>query len=120
LSGILGIPKGAEIAISDMLDDCAELKSGQEVVILAQMDGLYGGDNLVDQEAISWIQQAATHRGANVSVLWINEQTKAHAWRFPPVVKAGTGQENNLSAQFCGYCSATLHKLGPNSSRADN
>ena len=91
MGSLQGIPKGAVIAINDMLDNCALLKPGQEVVILADIDGLYGGDNLVDQEAVSWIQQAVTYRGANASVLWINEVAKPHAWRFPPVVKAAAG-----------------------------
>jgi hypothetical protein len=82
-----GIPKGAIIAINDMLDYCAKIQPGQEVLILAQIDGLYGGDNLVDQEAIAWIQSAVHQRGANASVLWIDEPAKPHAWRFPPVVK---------------------------------
>ena len=83
-----GIPKGAAVAINDLLDHCARIQPGQEVVLLAHVDGLHGGDNLVDQEAISWIQSAIQHRGANASVLWIDEPAKPHAWRLPPVVKA--------------------------------
>jgi len=83
-----GIPKGAAVAINDLLDHCAKIQPGQEVVLLAHVDGLYGGDNLVDQEAISWIQAAIQLRGANASVLWIDEPVKPHAWRLPPVVKA--------------------------------
>ena len=83
-----GIPKGAAIAINDLLDQCAKIQAGQEVLLLAHIDGLYGGDNLVDEEAISWIQTALQLRGANASVLWIDEQAKPHAWRLPPVVKA--------------------------------
>src|SRR4030042_7081394 len=83
-----GIPKGAAVAINDLLDQCAKVQPGQEVVLLAHIDGLYGGDNLVDQEAISWIKTAVQFRGANASVLWIDEPAKVHAWRFPPVVKA--------------------------------
>ncbi|MDP2268678.1 MAG: hypothetical protein Q8K46_05850, partial [Deltaproteobacteria bacterium] len=86
-----GIPRGAAIAIGDMLDNCAKIKSGQEVVILAHVDGLYGGDNLVDETAIAWIQTAVQHRGANPTVLWIDEPAKPHAWRLPPVVKAAMG-----------------------------
>ena len=82
-----GIPKGALVAISDLLDQCARIQPGQEVLLLAQIDGLYGGDNFVDREAISWIQSAIQYRGANPSVLWIDEPAKLHAWRFPPVVK---------------------------------
>jgi len=83
-----GIPRGAAIAIDDMLDHCARIKAGQEVLILAQVDGLYGGDNLVDEQAIGWIQAAVQHRGANASALWIDEPARPHAWRVPPVVKA--------------------------------
>ncbi|MFH1487609.1 MAG: hypothetical protein ABII06_01780, partial [Pseudomonadota bacterium] len=82
-----GIPRGAAVAIDDMLDHCALIQAGQEVLILAQVDGLYGGDNLVDEQAVSWIQAAVQHRGANPSVLWIDEPARAHAWRIPPVVK---------------------------------
>ena len=45
-----GIPRGAALAIDDMLDNCALIRPGQEVLILAQIDGLYGGDNLVDED----------------------------------------------------------------------
>jgi hypothetical protein len=83
-----GIPSGAAIAIDDMLDKCAQIRAGQEVLVLAHIDGLYGGDNLVDDQAISWIQTAIQNRGANASVLWIDEPVKPHAWRIPPVVKA--------------------------------
>lgn len=76
------------MAIDDLLDHCAKVRQGQEVVILAHIDGLYGGDNLVDETAISWIQAAVQQRGANASVLWIDEQAKPHHWRLPPVVKA--------------------------------
>jgi hypothetical protein len=82
-----GIPKAAAIAINDMLDHCARIQSGQEVLILAHIDGLHGGDNLVDQEVISWIQTSVQLRGANASVLWIDEPARPHAWRLPPVVK---------------------------------
>jgi len=88
MSTLSGIPKGALVAINDLLDNCAKIQAGQEVLLLAQIDGLYGGDNLVDQEAISWIQTGIQSRGANASVLWIDEPAKPHAWRFPPTVKA--------------------------------
>jgi len=87
MSTVSGIPGNAVIAISDMLDNCARIKPGQEVLLLAHIDGLYGGDNMVDPEAISWIQSLVKARGAHASVLWIDEPAKAHAWRLPPVVK---------------------------------
>jgi len=82
-----GIPRGTAIAISDLLDHCARIQAGQEVLLLAHIDGLHGGDNLVDEMAISWIQAAIRLRGANASVLWIDEEAKPHAWRLPPIVK---------------------------------
>jgi hypothetical protein len=68
-----GIPAGAAIAIDDMLENCARIQPGQEVLLLAQIDGLYGGDNMVDEQAISWIQYAVQMKGAHASVLWIDE-----------------------------------------------
>jgi hypothetical protein len=88
MTTLQGIPKGAAVAINDLLDHCAKIRAGQEVLLLAHVDGLYGGDNLVDEEAISWIQTAIQLRGANASVLWIDEPAKPHAWRLPPIVKA--------------------------------
>jgi hypothetical protein len=88
MSTLSGIPKGATIAVADMLDHCARVQPGQEVLLLAHIDGLYGGDNLVDQDAISWIQTSVQFRGANASVLWIDEVARPHAWRFPPVARA--------------------------------
>jgi hypothetical protein len=92
----VGIPKGALIAIGDLLDHCAKVQPGQEVLILAEINGLYGGDNMVDQEAISWIQSCVQARGANASVLWIDEIAKPHAWRMAPVAKAAMGACNIL------------------------
>jgi hypothetical protein len=85
----IGTPKGALIAIGDMLDYAAKVKPGQEVLILAEIESLY--DKSVDQEAISWIQAGVQARGANATVLWIGEKQKAHAWHIPPVAKAAMG-----------------------------
>jgi hypothetical protein len=90
----IGIPRGAAIAINDLLDKCAEIKPGQEVVLLAHIDGLYGGDNLVDPQVIAWLQAAIQSRGANPSILWIDEPAKLHAWRVPPVFMAALKASN--------------------------
>ncbi len=84
----VGTPRGALVAISDMLDSCVKLEPGQEVLIVADINGLHGGDSLVDQEAISWIQSGVQARGANASVLWIDARQEADAWRIPPVALA--------------------------------
>lgn len=95
------IPKEAAVAIGDLLDHCAKIKPGQEVLLLAQIDGLYGGDNLVDETAIAWIQSAIQHRGANASVLWIDEPARPHSWRLPPVVKSAlTGCDVMINHSF--------------------
>jgi hypothetical protein len=96
----VGMPKGAITAVNDLLDHCAKIQPGQEVLLLAHIDGLYGGDNLVDQEAVSWIQAGVQARGANASVLWIDETAKPHAWRFPPVVKAAMSA-SDVVINFC-------------------
>ena len=88
MANTMGLPKKAIVAVNDLLDHCAKIEAGQEVLLLAHINGLYGGDNLVDQAAISWIQAAVQQRGANASVLWIDEQPKPHEWRLPPMVKA--------------------------------
>lgn len=85
------MPAAAATAIGDLLDTCCRLTPGQEVLILAHTDGLYGGDNMVDAVAIDWIQAGVAFRGARASVLWVDEPARAHAWRFPPVVKAAMG-----------------------------
>ncbi len=82
------IPRDAAIAINDLLEHGAKIQPGQEVLLLAHIDGLYGGDNLVEEEAIAWIQSMIQIKGARASVLWIDEPAKTHAWRFPPIVKA--------------------------------
>ena len=44
MSNHFGIPKGAITAINDMLDHCAKIQHAEEVLLLAQIDGLYGGN----------------------------------------------------------------------------
>jgi hypothetical protein len=84
----LGITRGAAIAINDFLDNCAEIKPGDEVVLAAHIDGAQGGDNLVDPQAIAWIQAAIQARDANPTVMWIDEPFHIHQWRVPPVFMA--------------------------------
>ena len=90
----IGMPRGAAAAINDLLDTCLEIKPRDEVVLLAHIDGLSGGDNLVDPQAIAWIQAAIQSRGANPSILWIDEPARMHAWRVPPVFMAALKASN--------------------------
>ena len=77
----------AQRAISDLLDNVAKIKPGQEVLLLAHSDGLRGSDNLVDTQTIDGLQSAILERGATPSVLWINEPDRPHDWRIPRVLK---------------------------------
>jgi hypothetical protein len=88
MSAAPGIPKVASMAINDFLDNCVKVESGQEIVLLAHVDGLYGGDNVVDQDAMGWIQSGIAARGANPTIVWVDEPMKPHAWRVPPAAKA--------------------------------
>ncbi|MGN6719646.1 MAG: hypothetical protein ACTHLX_19925 [Candidatus Binatia bacterium] len=91
------IPKQAVIAISDMLDNCAKVQPGMNVLIVAANDGLYGGINIVDQETVAWVQASVSQRGADASVIWTDIPSRpailwgegadpSKAWRVPPVV----------------------------------
>ena len=55
LASETAIPRAAATAIEDMLVYAAKIKPGQRVLIAAYLDGLYGGDNLVDRDVIHWV-----------------------------------------------------------------
>jgi len=99
----VGVPHAAMVSLTDMVDNCAEIKPGMEVLILAHKDGLYGGVNLVDEEAVAWTSSVVQSRGAHCSILWIDEPNKTHEWRYPPIVKgaaAGADVLINFSSQL--------------------
>ena len=92
--GAVGLTRGMALAIDDFLDTCLEIKAGDEVVIASHVDGLYGGDNLVDTESVAWIQAAIQARNANPTILWIDEPVSMHKWRVPPVFMAALKASN--------------------------
>jgi len=96
MSHQLGIPKAALNSLIQMVDHNAQIKPGMEVVILAHIDGLYGSDNLVDEQAVSWAQAVVQSRGANCSILWIDEIMKVHEWRMPPLAKGAITEADVL------------------------
>jgi hypothetical protein len=87
MSHQLGIPKAALNSLIQLVDHNAQVKPGQEVIIGAHIDGAYGSHNLVDETAVSWVQAVVQSRGANCSILWIDELMKKHEWRVPPILK---------------------------------
>jgi hypothetical protein len=81
------IPKAALSSIADLLDATLNVRAGHKVLLVAYLDGLYGGDNLVDRDAIHWIAQELESRGAIPEVLWVDVPARMHAWEFPDVVR---------------------------------
>ncbi len=87
MTGQIAIPERAMIALCDMVDNCARIKPGMEVVIIAQRNGLCGGVDLVDEDAIAWTTSVVESRGANCTVIWFDEPNVTNRWRYPPVLK---------------------------------
>jgi hypothetical protein len=81
------IPKAALISIADLLDQTLHVKAGHKVLLVAYLDGLYGGDNIVDRDAIHWIAHELESRGAIPEVLWVDVPGRMHAWEFPDAVR---------------------------------
>jgi hypothetical protein len=88
----VGIPQAAMVSLIDLVDNCAEVKPGMEVLILAHKDGLYGGDDLIDEEAVAWTASVVQSRGARCSILWIDDKQDMHEWRYPPIVKGAVAE----------------------------
>lgn len=93
------ISRAAAQAIDNLLDDCAAVQRDQHVVILAAIDGLYGGTNVVDETAIGWLQEGVQARGAYATVMWIDLPvrrnviwpeipTRESVWHIPRPVKS--------------------------------
>ena len=99
----VGIPEAAMISLTDMVDKCIEIEPGMEVLLLAHRDGLYGGVNLVDEEAVAWTASVVQSRGARVSIMWIDDPQPIHEWRYPPIVKGAVAAADvliNFSSQL--------------------
>lgn len=92
------MPERASIAVADLLDNCAKIQRDQHVLLLCAFDGLYGGRNLIDEQAVNWIQMGIQQRGAHATVLWTDmplhpeaywsrTSDEVPAWDLPPAVK---------------------------------
>ena len=71
------VPKQAAIAVADLVDNCAKVKPGMNVLIVAANDGLYGGVNIVDRETVAWVHDAVTQRGADATVDMVRHPVSA-------------------------------------------
>ena len=92
------MPRSVAIAVDDFLDNCGNIQPGQHVVIVAALDGLYGGVNVVDEQTVNWLQTAVQQRRAYASVLWVDMPIrpdliwaggsgKVEGWRVPRVLR---------------------------------
>jgi hypothetical protein len=108
------MPERAALAVADLLDNCARVQPGQHVLLLCANDGLYGGRNLVDEQAITWIQNGIQLRRAHATVLWTDmplhpevywsrDSDEVPAWDFPPPVKAAMANADLVINHMVDY-----------------
>lgn len=108
------IPQRAAVAIADMLDNCARVQRDQHVLLLCGLDGLYGGRNLIDELAVSWIQTGIQQRGARATVLWADmplhpevywsrTSDEVPAWDLPPIVKGAMANADLVINHLADY-----------------
>jgi len=108
MSGL--IPQRAAIAVADMLDNCVQVQPGQHIVLLGALDGLHGGRNLVDEQAINWIAAGVQQRRAHPTIIWADmplhpdaywsrTSDDVPAWDLPPVVKSALASADVVIGQ---------------------
>jgi hypothetical protein len=108
------IPERAAIAVADLLDNCARVQRDQHILLLCAADGLYGGRNLIDEQAVSWIQTGIQLRGAHATVLWTDMPLHSEvywsrtsdalpAWDLPPIAKAATSGADLVMTMLTDY-----------------
>jgi hypothetical protein len=108
------MPQRAGIAVADLLDNCARVQTGQHVLLLCALDGLHGGRNLIDEEAVSWIQAGIQLRGAHPTVLWTDiplhpdaywhrDSDELPAWDLPGIVKGAMAGADLVITQLTDY-----------------
>ncbi|HZT07054.1 MAG TPA: hypothetical protein VFC51_08490 [Chloroflexota bacterium] len=108
------IPLRAALAVADLLDNCARVQRDQHVLLLCGVDGLHGGRNLIDEQAIGWIQSGIQQRGAHASVLWTDmplhpdvywsrTSDAVPAWDLPPIVKGAMASADLVINHLIDY-----------------
>ena len=101
------IPPKAATTVNDLLDNCACVRAGQHVLILAAHDGLRGGTNIVDEATVGWIEAGVRQRAADARVIWVDMPerptviwpdiaTRDTVWRIPAEVKAAMKEADLL------------------------
>jgi len=72
--------------VDDMLANCGRVEAGQKVLIVAALDGLAGGHNLVDRETVDLIFNGAQRLGADPAILWLDMTQPDPAHRVIPSI----------------------------------
>jgi hypothetical protein len=96
------MPNAVATVVNDMLDCCAEIQPGQNVLIVGAIDGLHGGHNVVDEQTLTWIQEGVQLRGAHPAILWLDmphrpervwsaSQPQTPGWRLPKIFREAVG-----------------------------
>ena len=75
--------------VNDMLVNCGHVQAGQNVLIVAALDGLAGGHNIVDRETVDLIFNGAQRLKARPSVLWLDmtQDYAADKISVPPILE---------------------------------
>jgi hypothetical protein len=83
-------------AITDLLDNCAQVQRDQRVLILGSLDGLSGGVNLVAEEVLMWLHAGVVARGGHSTIIWTEVNARTGPPRVPPIIKAALKEADLL------------------------
>jgi len=72
--------------VDDMLINCGHVEAGQKVLIVAALDGLAGGHNIVDRETVELIFNGAQRIRAFPAVLWMDMTQSNPQWNGVPSI----------------------------------
>lgn len=107
------MPNQVAVSLNDMLDNCVQVKPDERVLILAHVDGLYGGPNLVDEETVAWTQAGVHMRGGYPTILWLDEPVGTlNNWHVPSVLKAALAGVDVLISYSFDMPTEEIRELG--------
>lgn len=110
-----------KIAINDMLERVAKLQPGQNVLIMAHLDGLYGGDNLVEFEVLELIAECVREYDADPQILLIDRKHPTSLqWNMPPTMVAAIESADCLIMHSFDYVTEEVLELRRLGARVGN
>ena len=101
VSSIPLIPTQAAVAVADLVDNCAKVKPGMNVLIVGANDGLHGGVNIVDRETVAWVHAAIVERGADATVYGVISRTVRWCSGATAPIRVRPGAYRRLSPALC-------------------